>query len=561
MWRESLTLLAAHRGAAALALVSAGLLSLSTSAYAVLAGPALHGFVTGRPGVLPLTVLHGTAAFDALPAFGSIGALAAAVLVTAVCKAAATWLHAWSSARLGERVAFALRVRLHAALLKQPVDAMRALGAGEVASRLGPEVEVVERFVVVGLLGGARDALQILALVATCLVAEPMLAAVAVVAYPLVLGPVAWVSRRARRTAEEAQALRGAVATLAVEHAQGLAVLRVARAETYAGARFEAAAGQLRDAAVRAVSARIASTPLTEVAGAVALVGTLAVARWRVDAGHSTPESAIAFLAALLLLYTPIKGLVRGAEVRAPAAAAWSRLQMFRDAPVSAPRRLPVTPEPGWGLRLQGVSVVRDGRRVLETVTCELPAGRITAVVGPNGAGKSTLAWVVLGLLPPSHGRLEWLDGSGHARTADELPTTAWVPQEGGLLRASLAENLTLGCVEPLPREALVEAMVRFGLGPVLESRGGDLATRLDEGGAGLSLGERRRLLFARAWLSSAPFVVLDEPEAGLDTEGLDRVIESVRALQEGRTVLLLTHEPRLVALAERVFELRRAAP
>ena len=559
MWSESLTMLAAHRGAAALALVSAGLLSLSTSAYAVLAGPALHGFVTGRPGTLPLTMLDGTRAFDNLPAFGTLGALAAAVLVAAVCKAATTWLHAWSSARLGERVAYALRVRLHAALLRQPVDAMRALGAGEVASRLGPEVDVFERFVVVGLLGGVRDALQVLALVATCLIAEPMLAAVAVIAYPLVLGPIAWVSRRARRTADEAQALRGAVATLAVEHAQGLAVLRVAQAEVYAGRRFEAAAGRLRDAAVRAVSARIASTPLTEVAGAVALVGTLAVARWRVDAGQSTPESAIAFLAALLMLYTPIKGLVRGAEVRAPASAAWARLQTFRDAPPSGAPVVPAAPDRGWGLRLEEVSVVRDGRRVLETVTCDLPASRITAVVGPNGAGKSTLAWVVLGLLPPSEGRLRWLDAAGRERTPDERPATAWVPQEGGLLRATLAENLTLGCPVQWPHEALVHAMMRFGLGPVLDARAGDLGTRLEEGGAGLSLGERRRLLFARAWLSSAPFVVLDEPEAGLDSEGLDRVIESIRALQEGRTVLLLTHEPRLVALAENVYTLRRA--
>jgi subfamily B ATP-binding cassette protein MsbA len=561
MWRESLTMLAAYRGAAALALVSAGLLSVSASAYAVLSGPALHGFVTGRPGTLPLTMLHGTMAFDALPAFGSMTALAAAVLVTALCKAAATWLHAWSSARLGERVAYALRVRLHAALLRQPVDVMRALGAGEVASRLGPEVDVFERFVVVGLLGGLRDALQVLALVATCLVAEPMLAAVAVVAYPLVLGPIAWVSRRARRTADEAQALRGAVATLAVEHAQGLAVLRVAQAEAYARARFEAVAGRLRDAAVRAVSARISATPLTEVAGAIALVGTLAVARWRVDAGQSTPESAIAFLAALLLLYTPIKGLVRGAEVRAPASAAWARLQTFRDAPASAAAVSTAAPEHGWGLRLDGVSVMRDRRRVLETVTCDLPAGRVTAVVGPNGAGKSTLAWVVLGLLPHSEGELRWLDASGRLRPSDKRPATAWVPQEGGLLRASLADNLTLGCPAPLPSETLVEAMLRFGLGPVLDARGGALETALDEGGAGLSLGERRRLLFARAWLSSAPFVVLDEPEAGLDTEGLDRVIESIRALQDGRTVLLLTHEPRLIALAAHVFELRRAAP
>jgi ABC-type multidrug transport system fused ATPase/permease subunit len=422
-------------------------------------------------------------------------------------------------------------------------------------------VDVFERFVVVGLLGGLRDALQVLALVATCLIAEPMLAAVAVVAYPLVLGPIAWVSRRARRTANEAQALRGAVATLAVEHAQGLAVLRVAQAEVYARTRFEAAAGRLRDAAVRAVSARIASTPLTEVAGAVALVGTLAVARWRVDAGQSTPESAIAFLAALLMLYTPIKGLVRGAEVRAPAAAAWARLRTFRDAPPSGAPVVPAAPDRGWGLRLDGVSVVRDGRRVLETVTCDLPAGRITAVVGPNGAGKSTLAWVVLGLLPPSEGRLRWLDATGRERTTDERPATAWVPQEGGLLRATLAENLTLGSTTQWPREALVQAMMRFGLGPVLDVRAGDLGTRLEEGGAGLSLGERRRLLFARAWLSSAPFVVLDEPEAGLDSEGLDRVIEAIRALQEGRTVLLLTHEPRLVALAENVFELRRAGP
>ena len=544
MWPELWRLLWARRGRVAWTLAAASLLSASTSAYALLAGPALVGFMSGKPGAVP-----GVEAIA--PEFDSVATLGAAVLAVAFVKAAAGWLHARATAELGQSLALELRTRLHRGLLKMQSDRAWAMGSGELASRAGPEVEAVERCAVAGVLGGVRDALQVVALVVTCCVTEPILGLAALVSYPLLLLPVAWFGRRARAAAQAAQTARGALATVVVDHSLALAPLQVAGAQGWAHRRFTETASTLGRAAVAAVSARAAAAPLSEVAGAVALVGTLALARARVDAGASTPESAIAFLAALLLLYTPVKSLVRAGETAAPAHAAWIRLQDVGcfEAGTSSPSERVAEPTclAPPEVRLEGVRVERSGREVLNLANLVIKAGDVTAVAGPNGAGKTTLAWLVLGLLQPTAGRVVWSPPGPHS--------VAWVPQEGGLLRATWRDNLTLGRLG-LEDERLRLAIERFGLGAALRARPRGLEAQLDEGGAGLSVGERRRLLMARAWLADAALVVLDEPEAGLDLNGQSELAAALARLREGRTLVLLTHSAALLAEANHVVRL-----
>jgi len=548
LWR----LLWSMRGHVVWTLAAAAVLSMTTSVYALLAGPALVGFMSGKPGDVPMLDAVAPEAWAAAVRFETVGGLGAAVLLVAAVKAAAGWAHARATAQLGEAIALELRTRLHRGLLRMTSDDVAAMGSGELASRAGPEVDAVERFAVAGVLGGVRDALQVAALVLTCCLTEPVLGLAALVSYPLLLLPVAWFGRRARAAAQAAQAARGALATVVVDHAQTLSPLQVAGALSWAQTRFTRMAADVGGAAVAAVSARAAAAPLSEVAGAIALVGTLALARARVDAGVSTPESAIAFLAALLLLYTPVKSLVRAGETAAPAGAAWSRLIEVWDAAAEVPVHRGDAareggPEAPPGVRLEAVRVVRSGRMVLDLPALTIRAGVVTAVVGPNGAGKTTLAWLLLDLLRPTEGRLAWSPARPIA--------AAWVPQEGGLLRATWRDNLTLG-LPAVSDERLQQALERFGLMTAWRARSEGFDARLDEGGVGLSVGERRRLLMARAWLADAALVVLDEPEAGLDVDGQVEWVTALARLREGRTIVLLTHSAALLEAADDIVRL-----
>ncbi len=178
------------------------------------------------------------------------------------------------------------------------------------------------------------------------------------------------------------------------------------------------------------------------------------------------------------------------------------------------------------------------------------------ALVGPSGCGKSTLLGVLLGLLSPDRGSIR----IGDMELAELDPDAwrarlAWVPQRPHLFHASIADNVRLGRRDASSEEVWA-AIADAGLADVVADLPAGLDTILGDRGAGLSAGERQRLALARAFLRDAPLLLLDEPTAGLDGHTEREIVQSIRRLARGRTVVLVAHRPALVAMADRVVSL-----
>jgi putative ABC transport system ATP-binding protein len=200
-------------------------------------------------------------------------------------------------------------------------------------------------------------------------------------------------------------------------------------------------------------------------------------------------------------------------------------------------------------LALDNVSVVRDGRAVLDGVTAQLHRGRCTAVAGPSGAGKSTLLRLLDRLIEPSSGRV-LLDGAP-LRTYDVLEVrrrVGLVQQAPVLLADTVGEDLATG--RALGHEAARALLERVALG--------DLP--LDRATSTLSGGEAQRLCLARALAVSPDVLLLDEPTSALDAEAsaaVERVVQSLVA--GGLTAVLVSHDlAQARRLAQDVLVLRQ---
>lgn len=193
---------------------------------------------------------------------------------------------------------------------------------------------------------------------------------------------------------------------------------------------------------------------------------------------------------------------------------------------------------------------------ILDRVSALFPAGSVTAVVGPSGAGKSMLCDIVAGLLVPDEGAVR-LDG--RPLSPERLPplraALAYVGQEPLLFDDTLRANLSWG-VGPVADEALWAAFEVVGAAELARSLGRGLESRLLAQGARLSGGERQRIRLAWAILRRPRLLILDEATTGLDAAAERAVLAGVLAACRGATVLVVSHRPTALALAERVLVL-----
>ncbi|MFF4138816.1 ABC transporter ATP-binding protein/permease [Streptomyces mirabilis] len=264
--------------------------------------------------------------------------------------------------------------------------------------------------------------------------------------------------------------------------------------------------------------------------------------------------------------FAPARELARGYHARAEAAAAAELLSEIVDhAPAAAvdgpPARVPASHRPSRpgpaGVILDDVGVRYPGRdeAALDSVTLTVRPGSIVAIGGPSGAGKTTLLSVAAGLREPDRGRCLHTTGSEVLPASPAL--TAWAGQPSYLLPGTLRDNLLLAR-RNADDEQLTAAFAALGFEDLLAALPRGLATRVGERGWGLSSGQMQQLVLVRALLRDTPLLCLDEPTAHLDPDGEARVIAAIRTLSRSRTVLLTTHSPALLEIADDIVRLNQ---
>lgn len=210
-------------------------------------------------------------------------------------------------------------------------------------------------------------------------------------------------------------------------------------------------------------------------------------------------------------------------------------------------------------LTLQRVSASAPGRStpILDGVDTLFPTGSVTAILGPSGSGKSTLARVIVGIWPEVQGQvlLDGLPLSDWSR-ADLGPHLGYLPQDVELFDGTIAENISRFTTQDSTK--IIEAARCTGLHDMILRFPKGYDTPIGAAGSLLSGGQRQRIGLARAVYGDPCLIVLDEPNANLDEAGDAALLQAVATLKaKGKTVVLITHRPGALAVADRLLVLR----
>lgn len=285
----------------------------------------------------------------------------------------------------------------------------------------------------------------------------------------------------------------------------------------------------------------------------------LGVGAWLVIERHASPGITIAATILLGRMLAPLESIAANWKSIGDARSAWRRLCEGSLQLPSAVEPAFELPAPVGRLEVQGLYFTPQAGSppTLRDISFTLEPGEVMAIIGNSGSGKSTLARLLVGLWQPAAGvvRLDGLELRNWSRTTLG-PHIGYCPQDVQLIDGSVAQNIAR--FTAAPDERVVEAARRAGCHDLIARLPEDYRTLVGEGGARLSGGQRQRIALARALFGQPRLVVLDEPNANLDSQGekaLEEVIEALRA--QGVTTLIITQRMPIVEHADKVLVLR----
>ena len=458
-------------------------------------------------------------------------------------------LHRAIYVRASGRVLFALRGAAYAHLLGVSPRRLAELPVGDLVTRLDGDVAEVQRFGTdsAATLVGSVLAVGVSGAVMCVLSARLTLLVAALLPLQLVVRhctrrPIAATTRAVREAA-------GRVSAFLIETLGGARTVQGAAAERAEGGRLAA----LGDAYLARV--RRAQLVAYGAGAAAGLVGSGITAAVFVLGGREVLDGAlsvgtlvafVAYLGRTSGSAAALAGLYTGYQ---RARVSLERVEALLSLPAvpEAADAVPLAADARGRLSFEAVTLAqpREGRLLLDAVSCEIPPGSKLVLQGVSGTGKTTIADLLRRFVEPDAGRI-LVDGTplGRLRLADLRRRVVVVEHSPLLFRGTILDNLRYGHGE-VNEAAVLEAAVHAGVDEFVRELEAGYQTRVGEGGAGLSTGQRQRIAIARAALADPLVVILDEATSGLDRDAARRVLRALDDSFPKRTRIVITHQAR----------------
>jgi ABC-type multidrug transport system fused ATPase/permease subunit len=480
------------------------------------------------------------------------------IIALGVARFGINFLRRYATARIGIRIEARMRELLYGAYLRYPRAFFDRHATGQVLSRATNDLYPIRYFIGWGLVQGAQSLMMIVAAGIVLVLVDARLALLTAIAMPPITVLALRFARRVSPISRQVQERKGDVTEAADEAVVGIEMVQAFGREDDVRDRFGGKAQAVRDTVVRQAGVEARHLPGLYYLPSLSIAAVVYFGGKEVIAGNLSIGQFVLFETLLLQLVWPLEALgwITNLAQRALASAgrsfAW--LEGIEPLPEPArPRHLPRGPLP---VRFESVRFAYGGETdVLRDLDLVVEAGEIVAVCGSTGSGKTSLLNLLPRFYDPTGGRV--LVGGVDTRDVliDELrASVGLVTQRPVLFSVPLRENLTAG--HDVPWEDVLAACEAAGVDAFADELPNGYDTLIGERGVNLSGGQRQRVSLARALVTGARVVVLDDPLSSVDTLTERRLVQRLRPALAGRTVLVATQRLSTVEIADRAVVL-----
>jgi subfamily B ATP-binding cassette protein MsbA len=484
-----------------------------------------------------------------------------AIVLIFLVRGIGMFMGSYGSAWVGQRVVMDLRTRMFERLLSLPQRFYGDTVSGKLISKFTFDVTLVSAAVTNVVTVLVRDSITVIGLLAYLLWLDWQLTLITFVIIPPIALAVRAFSRRLRNLTRKTQRSMGEITQVLQESIEGQKVVKIFGGQDYEQRRFGRAAAQFRQLRMKEQIAAALNVPLVQFFAAIAVGFVVHQVTLDVRADRTTVGSFVSFIAAMLLIFAPLKRLTSVSEHLQRGLSAAESVFGLLDEPAEDDRGNIDLGRSRGEVRIEGVTFQYPGaeRPALRNLSLHIRAGETVALVGQSGSGKTTLANLIPRFYHPSAGRI-LVDGHDleDIALASLRRNIGMVSQDVTLFNDTIAANIAYGSRADASEAEVIAAAKAAHAWEYIQALPEGMNTMVGENGVKLSGGQRQRLAIARTLLKNAPILILDEATSALDTESERAVQAGLDALMQGRTTIVIAHRLSTVEKADRIVVLER---
>jgi subfamily B ATP-binding cassette protein MsbA len=456
---------------------------------------------------------------------------------------------------VGLRIVADLREKLYNHLQILPLSFFTKTPTGILISRITNDVNLIQGSVSNAVTGLIRDVFTILGLTAVVFLRNWKLAILAFIIFPLALFPIKEFGKRLRKFSRKSLQRMGSITTFLHETISGNRIVKAFNMEEYEKRRFADENDRFFKINLKRVRIRAFSHPLMELLGGIGVAVIIWVGGYSVLRGELTPGTFFSFMAAIFMLYAPIRELNKlNMEIQEGLAAATRVFELLDTVPDIKDEEgaIPLPPITK-GVSFQNVFFKYDEEIVLKDISLHVKVGEVVALVGMSGAGKTSLVNLLPRFYEVEKGQILIDDYDIRKVTLKSLrDQIGLVTQQTILFNDTVRNNIAYGSLKGSDQE-IIKAAKAANAHDFIQRLPQGYDTIIGEQGIKLSGGERQRISIARALLKNAPILILDEATSSLDSDSEAEVQKALEELMKKRTVFVIAHRLSTIRNAHRI--------